>query len=96
MSSIQAAPPAFAVLSMAPCAGPPVPGTIRGVCADIPGVSAIHFDTDRGKIHVLYDGSASVIEQVEHVLRKLGHNIRRHGNRRSSMRQAHTAEEEPA
>ena len=96
MSRTQDAQWAFAVLSMAPGAGLPAPGAIRAACEDIAGVNALRIDAERGRIHVLYDGSTSAIDQVASLLRQLGLDLRHPENGLPSMRHAHTTEEDPA
>jgi hypothetical protein len=92
MSGIQDAQRAFTVLSITPCKASVSPDTIKTLCEEIQGVGAVRVDADRGKIHTLYDGSASAIEQLEHMLRMLGYSVRHPDERPSSFRSAHSAE----
>ena len=66
----------FAVLNMAPGGGSVPSGVVKGVCEDIPGVAAVRVDVDRGRIHVLYDGTGSAIDQIRQALGRLGLCIR--------------------
>ena len=95
-SRTQDAQRAFAVLSMAPGAGLPAPDAITAVCEDIAGVNAVHIDAKRGKIHLLYDGSTSAIDQLASLLRQFGLEFRHPEDGRPSMRHAHSVEEDPA
>ena len=79
MSRIPDAQQAFTVLGLAPAERPSSPDAIRSACAGIPGVGALHVDADRGKLHVLYDGSPSTIEQLAHALAALQQDLRRAG-----------------
>ena len=72
MSRSQETQQAFAVLSMAPGGGTVSPGIVKVLCEDIPGVEAVRVDADRGRIHVLYDGTGTAIEKVKQALRLLG------------------------
>ncbi len=76
MSGIQNTHRAFAVLNIQTGCGSASPDTIKTRCEGIPGIGAVRIDADRGKIHILYDGTISAIEQVEHALQILGHTIR--------------------
>lgn len=89
MSDVRKARQAFAVLRVTPCGGPESPGTIKSLCEGIPGVGALRVDRDRGTIHVLYDGTVSAIEQVQHALRVLGLRLRHPGERPSSLHRMH-------
>lgn len=93
MSRIQDAQPTLAVLSMVPGAGLPAPDAIRAACEDISGVNALRIDADRGRIHVLYDGSSSAIEQVASVLRDLGFGHAENGPSLECL--PHTTEKHP-
>jgi hypothetical protein len=50
--------------------------TIHALCERIPGVGALRVDVDRGRLHILYDGTAQAVEQIEHALETLGHRVR--------------------
>jgi len=67
---------ALAVLCMTPGGGFVSPGTVKGVCEDIPGIEAVRVDADRGRIHVLYDGTELAIGHVKQALCLLGLCIR--------------------
>jgi len=70
---------AFAVLAVEPWESPLAAARIKAMCEGIPGVRALRVDADRGRIHVLYDGTAAAIERVERSVRIPGHRIRRLG-----------------
>lgn len=76
MSVIQNTRKAFAVLNIQTGRGSVSPDIIKTRCEGIPGIDAVLIDADRGKIHILYDGTISAIEQVEHTLQILDHTIR--------------------
>ena len=83
---------AFAVLAVEPWGGCVAADRIKALCAGIPGVGALRVDADRGRIHVLYDGTAAAIAQVENAVRIPGHSIRLLGNRPLAQPQALVAE----
>jgi len=76
---------AFAVLCLAPGGGSVSSGIVKVVCEDIHGVAALRVDAARGRIHVLYDGTAATIQQVEHALHMLGLCIRQPEEKLSSV-----------
>ena len=92
MSGIQNAQRAFTALNMTPCQGSVSAHRIEALCEGIPGVGALRVDADRGRVHVLYDGTLPTVEQVECALRVSGHNIRLLGERPSAPRRAPAAE----
>ena len=55
-------------------------------------MGALRVDADRGRIHVLYDGTVAVIEQIEHAVQMLGYSIRYPEEIPSSSRCAEAAE----
>lgn len=63
---------ALAVLRMDPGKGSVSPAIVKVLCEDIPGVEAVRVDAERGRIHVLYDGTGLVIKQVKQALRRFG------------------------
>lgn len=67
---------AFAVLAIEPWKRPLLTDTIRAMCEGIPGVGALRVDAARGRIHVLYDGTASAIERVVSAVQIPGHRVR--------------------
>jgi hypothetical protein len=71
----------LAVLALEPRGGPMAAGRIQALCKNIPGVGALWVDSDRGRIHVLYDGTAAAIERVELAVQLPGHRIRLLGDR---------------
>jgi|GEM_PF-5047128 len=86
---LQNAQRAFVVLAMEPWGGAMVADRIKALCEIIPGVGALRVDADRGRIHVLYDGTDAAIEQVENAVRIPGHSIRRLGGGPASQFFAH-------
>ena len=89
---IQDAQRAFVVLAMEPWGGVMAAARIKALCAAIPGVGALRVDADRGRIHVLYDGTDTAIEQVENAVRLPGHSIRRLGGGPASQFLTHAGE----
>lgn len=60
---------AFAVLRMMPPFGAVTsPAAIKVRLEGIPGVRAVRVDADRGKIHLLYDGTAAAMEMARSVV----------------------------
>ncbi len=84
---------AFTVLTIAPCADPVSADTIHALCERIPGVGALHVDVDRGRLHVLYDGTVQAVEQIEQALGTLGHRIRTAEVTPSAVRRANVPED---
>lgn len=80
---------AFAVLSLAAGGSSVSSGTVKVACEDIPGVGSLRVDADRGRIHVLYDGTATTIARVEHALQMLGVRIQYSQKRAPPMCCAH-------
>ena len=87
-SGIQDAQPVFAVLALERWGNSPSADRITALCEGIPGVEALRVDADRGRIHLLYDGTAAAIEQVENAVRISGHRIRLLGDRTASLPRA--------
>jgi hypothetical protein len=92
MAGIHNAQRAFAVLSLTPCDGSVSAHKIEALCAGIPGVGALRVDADRGRIHLLYDGTVAAVEQIERALRLPGHTIRLLGARPPAPHRAPAAE----
>ncbi|MCE9614454.1 MAG: heavy-metal-associated domain-containing protein [Lentisphaerae bacterium] len=85
--------PAFAVLGMQPpCGGVEPPEDIKARLEAIPGVNAVRIDAERGKIHVLYDGTAAAINLVMNIVQKPGHPVRLFGGRRPLQLRVRPAE----
>lgn len=67
---------AFAVLAVEPWEGAMAVDQVQASCNGIPGVGAVRVDGERGRIHVLYDGTAAAITRVANAVRTHGHRIR--------------------
>ena len=81
MPGAQDAHRALAVLAVEPRGGSLAANRIRILCAGIPGVGPLWVDSDRGRIHVLYDGTAAAIEKVENAVQIPGYRIHLLGDR---------------